>query len=164
MSTLVKWMMASLLWLPLLAVAAGIDVTLKDMHGRDRNVKEFIGQGKWTVVAVWASSCTICQQEIQQMSFFHQAHKNKDAIVLGISIDGQAGKQQAAGFIKEHRLDFTNLLAELPQMQQFGGGPLMGTPTFYLYSPKGRLRAHQVGPVSREQIEQFMAKGERDPG
>ena len=164
MSILVKWMAVSLLWLPLAAAASAVDITLKDMQGRDRNVNEFIGQGKWTVVAVWESSCTICKQEIHQMSFFHQAHKNKDAIVLGISIDGMAGKQQAAGFIEEHRLDFTNLLAELPQMQQFGGGPLMGTPTFYLYSPKGRLRAYQVGPVSQEQIEQFMAKGERDPG
>ena len=164
MSILAKWMIMSLLWLPLVAAAAAVDITLKDMHGQDRNVKEFIGQGKWTVVAVWGSSCTICKQEIHQMSFFHRAHKNKDAIVLGISIDGQAGRQQAAGFIRQHGLEFTNLLAELPQMQQFGGGPLMGTPTFYLYSPKGRLRAYQVGPVSREQIEQFMAKGERDPG
>ncbi len=157
-------MMASLLWLQLLSGASAVDITLKDMHGRDRNVKEFIGRGKWTVVAVWESTCSICQQEIHQMSSFHQAHRNKDAIVLGVSIDGQAGRQQAAGFIRQHRLDFTNLLAELPQIQQFGGGPLMGTPTFYLYSPKGRLRAYQVGPVSQEQIEQYMAKGERDPG
>ena len=112
MSTLAKWMIVSLLLLPLMAVATGVDITLKDMNGRDRNVNEFIGQGKWTVVAVWESSCIICKQEIHQMSFFHDAHKNKDAIVLGVSIDGKAGKQQALGFIKDHGLDFTNLLAE----------------------------------------------------
>lgn len=99
------------------------------------------------------------------MSFFHDAHKNKDAIVLGVSIDGKAGKQKALGFIKDHGLDFTNLLAELPQVQKFGGGPLMGTPTFYIYSPKGKLLAYQAGPVTQQQIEQFMAKGEtRNPG
>lgn len=163
MSTLAKWIIGSLLWLPLMAGASGVDFTLKDMDGRDRNVKEFIGQGKWTVVAVWESSCTICKQEIHQMSFFHAAHKNKDAIVLGISIDGKAGKQQALGFIKEHGLDFTNLLAELPQMQQFGGGPFMGTPTFYIYSPKGKLLAYQAGAVSQEQVEQFMAKVRATP-
>ncbi len=76
---------------------------------------------------------------------------------------GGARKQLAAGFIKEHKLDFTNLLAELPQVQQFGGGPFMGTPTFYIYSPKGKLLAYQAGPVTQEQIEQFMAKGARDP-
>jgi peroxiredoxin len=164
MSTWAKWMIVPLLWSPLAALATGIDFTLKDMQGRERNVREFIGQGKWTVVVVWESSCSICHQEIHQMSFFHEAHKNKDAIVLGISIDGQAGRQQALGFIKEHRLGFTNLLAELPQIQQFGGGPFMGTPTFYIYSPKGRLRAYQAGSVSQEQIEQYMAKGARDPG
>lgn len=165
MSMLAKWMIMSLLWLPPMAGAAGVDFTLKDMQGRDRNVNEFIGQGKWTVVAVWESSCTICNQEIHQMSFFHDAHKNKDAIVLGVSIDGKAGKQQALGFIKDHGLDFTNLLAELPQVQKFGGGPLMGTPTFYIYSPKGKLLAYQAGPVTQEQIERFMAKGgARDPG
>jgi len=164
MSMLAKWMIVSLFVLPQLAGATGIDITLKDMDGRDRNVKEFIGQGKWTVVAVWESNCTICNQEIHQMSFFHAAHKNKDAIVLGISIDGKARKQQALGFIQEHGLEFTNLLAELPQIQQFGGGPFMGTPTFYIYSPKGKLRAYQAGPVTQEQIEQYMAKGARDPG
>ena len=164
MSTWAKWMIAPLLWLPLAVLASGLDFTLKDMQGRDRHLREFIGQGKWTVVAVWESSCSICNQEIHQMAFFHDAHKNKDAIVLGISIDGQAGRQQALGFIKEHGLSFTNLLAELPQIQQFGGGPFMGTPTFYIYSPKGRLRAYQAGSVTQQQVEQYMAKGARDPG
>jgi peroxiredoxin len=149
-----KWMIASLLWLALMAGASGMDFTLKDMNGRDRNVNEFIGQGKWTVVAVWESNCAICNQEIHQMSSFHDVHKNKDAIVLGISIDGKSRKQQALAFVKDHGLDFTNLLAELPQMQQFGGGPLMGTPTYYIYSPKGKLLAYQVGPVTQEQVEQ----------
>lgn len=158
-----KWLILPALLLPLLAWALGADVVLKDIHGQDRNANEFIGQGKWTVVAVWESTCAICNQEIHHMVSFHAAHKNKDAIVLGVSIDGYAGKQQALGFIREHALDFTNLIGELPQMQKFGAGPLMGTPTYYIYSPKGKLRAYQAGPITQEQVEQFIAKAAQDP-
>lgn len=160
--TWAKWMAGPLLWLPL--AAAGVDFMLKDMQGRERNVSEFIGRGQWTVVAVWESSCIICQREIHHMVRFHEAHKNKDAMVLGISIDGQARKSEAAAFIRQHGLSFTNLLAETSDIDQFGGGPFMGTPVFYIYSPKGRLLAYQAGPVTREQIEQFMARGTRQSG
>ena len=61
MSMWAKWMIAPLLWLPLAVLASGIDFTLKDMQGQDRHLREFIGQGKWTVVAVWESSCSICK-------------------------------------------------------------------------------------------------------
>lgn len=149
---------ACLLLVPLLAAAAGPDVDLKDMDGKQRNANEFIGKGKWTVVAVWAADCGICNQEIHHMASFHAAHKDMNATVLGVSIDGLRKKQQALGFVQRHQLTFPNLLVELPQMQKFGGGPLTGTPTYYIYSPQGKLLAIQVGPITQEHAEKFIAK------
>jgi peroxiredoxin len=137
---------------------------LKDTNGNNRNAGDFIGQGKWTVVAVWASDCAICNEEIHHMVSFHEAHRNRDAGVLGVSIDGQDRQKQAQAFIREHALNFPNLIAELPQMGAFGAGPVMGTPTFYIYSPAGKLLAHQTGPVSREQLEAYIAKSRHKTG
>ena len=149
---------AWVLLVPLMASAAGPDVRLKDMDGKQRNANEYIGQGKWTVVAVWAADCAICNQEIHHMASFHAAHKDTDATVLGVSIDGHDRKKQALGFVQGHRLPFPNLLAELPQMQKFGGGPVMGTPTYFIYSPQGKLLAAQVGPITQEHAEKYIAK------
>lgn len=153
-----KYWFLLLLLAPLWALAVGPDITLKGLDGKARNVNEFIGKGKWTVVAIWASDCPICKREIHQMAFFHDAHKNKDAIVLGVSVDGYANKAKVQRFIDEHSLDFTNLIAEPEQIARFGAGRFVGTPTYYVYSPQGELAAKQVGPTTQEDIEQFIAK------
>ena len=158
MARQIKYWVLLLLLAPLWALAAGPDIVLKGVDGQARNVNEFIGKGKWVVVAIWHSDCPICKREIHQMAFFHDAHKNKDAIVLGVSVDGYANKAKAQRFIDEHSLDFTNLIAEPEQIARFGAGRFVGTPTYYVYSPQGELAAKQVGPTTQEDIEQFIAK------
>lgn len=142
--------------------AAAPDVTLKDLNGRERNVNEFIGRGKWVVLTVWAHDCHVCAAEIHEMAEFHRAHKDKDALVLGVSIDGYAKRKQARAFVERHKLPFANLIAEPSQaiIVKFGAGELVGTPTTYLYDPSGRLAAMTVGPVSRQDIESYI---ERNP-
>lgn len=156
----IKWLAWLLLMLaPLSASAASPDIVLKGLDGTARNVNEFIGKGQWTVVAIWRSDCPICKRDIHEMAFFHDAHrKSKDAIVLGVSVDGYANKAKAQRFIDEHSLDFTNLIAEPEQIARFGAGRFVGTPTFYIYSPQGELAAKQVGPITQEEIEQIIAK------
>lgn len=154
----IKWLAGLLLMVaPLWASAVSPDIVLKGLDGAARNVNEFIGKGQWTVVAIWHSDCPICKRDIHEMAFFHDAHKKaKDAIVLGVSVDGYANKGKAQRFVDEHSLDFTNLIAEPDQIARFGAGRLVGTPTFYIYSPQGELAAKQVGPISQEAIEQFI--------
>lgn len=156
----IKWLAGLLLMVtPLWASAASPDIVLKGLDGATRNVNEFIGKGQWTVVAIWHSDCPICKRDIHEMAFFHDAHKKtKDATVLGISVDGYANKAKAQRFVDEHSLDFTNLVAEPEQIARFGAGRFVGTPTFYIYSPQGELAAKQVGPITQEDIEQFIAK------
>lgn len=156
----ISWLIGLLLMLvPLWASAVSPDVVLKGPDGAARNVNEFIGKGQWTVVAIWHSDCPICNRDIHEMAFFHDAHKKvKDAIVLGVSVDGYANRAKARRFIDEHSLDFTNLIAEPEQIARFGGGRLTGTPTFFVYTPKGELAATQVGPITQEDVDQFIAK------
>ncbi len=154
----IKWLAGLLLMVaPLWASAASPDIVLKGLDGAARNVNEFIGKGQWTVVAIWHSDCPICRRDIHEMAFFHDSHKKtKDAIVLGVSVDGYVNKAKAQRFVDEHSLDFTNLVAEPEQIARFGAGRFVGTPTFYIYSPQGELAAKQVGPVSQEDIEEFI--------
>lgn len=147
----------------LLAVAvaaAAPDVTLKDFNGRERNVNEFIGRGKWVALTVWAHDCHVCEAEIHEMAAFHRARKDKDAVVLGVSIDGYAKRKQAQAFVERHKLPFPNLISEPTQetIVRFGAGELVGTPTTYLYDPHGRLAAMTVGPVSQRDIESYIER------
>lgn len=135
------------------AAGAAPSVQLKDFNGATRNVNEFIGKGKWTVVEFWAHDCPICQRDSVQLEFFYGAHKDKDATVLGVSIDGYAKKALARKFVKDQDLSFTNLIGTPQAVAEFGQGRLIGTPTIYVYDPAGRFVAKHVGGVSYEQVE-----------
>ena len=148
--------------LPAVAWAAAPDIVLTDFTGRERNVNEFIGRGQWVAVVVWAHDCRVCDAEIGQMADFHRAHKGKDAIVLGVTIDGQAKRKAAKAFVDRHKLPFINLIAEPSEevIYKFGVDEFVGTPTTYLYEPRGRLVAANIGPVSRKDLEGYI---ERNP-
>lgn len=139
------------------SAAAVPSVSMKDLAGKTHNVNEYIGKGKWTVVAVWAHDCPICNQEIHQMEFFHDAHRKKDATVLGVSIDG-ANVDKAKRFVEDHSLTFPNLITDPGTVSDFGAGDLIGTPTYLVFAPDGSLATKKVGPMSQEQIEALMAK------
>ena len=63
---------------------------LFDFEGRSRDLSEFTGQGQWTVVMFWASDCHVCNAEAQEYVTFHDQHHDKQAAILGITLDGRA--------------------------------------------------------------------------
>jgi peroxiredoxin len=135
---------------------------LKGFDGSIHSLAEYTGQGKWTVVMLWASDCGVCNAEAKQYVKFHEAHKDKDARMLGVSLDGQSKKSEASQFIKRHGVTFPNLIEEPEKVANLYSGltgqPWIGTPTFLVYSPAGELLAAQVGAVSTDIIESFIEK------
>ena len=153
MARRIRWLVILLLLAPLLAVAAGPDVVLKGFDGKDHNVNEYVGQGKWTIVAVWSKDCPICRRDIYQMAFFYDAHRKKDATVLGLSIDGYANRAKAQGFIDDQALNFPNLIGNSDDPSRLSGTMFIGTPTYYFFSPDGKFMTQRIGPVTQEQAE-----------
>ena len=135
---------------------------LFDFQGRSRALSEFTGQGRWTIVMFWASDCQVCNAEAQEYVLFHDRHHDKDAAVLGITLDGRAGKAEALQFIDRHMVAFPNLIGEPDVVagvyMGLTGEPWLGTPSFLVYSPDGELRARQVGAVPTALIEAFIER------
>jgi len=155
------FLLLSLLSVP---VAAGNFSTglLKGMDGSFHSLDEYTGNGQWTVVMIWASDCHACNEEAKQYVKFHEAHKDKDAQILGVSMDGMEKKLEAEKFITRHGVTFPNLIESPEKVEalysSLTGQAFIGTPTFLVYSPSGELRAAQVGAVPTETIESFIDK------
>lgn len=134
---------------------------LKDFNGKDKSIADYAGDGKWRIVMIWASDCHVCNQEAHAYLRFHREHRDKDARLLGISMDGQEKLKQARDFIKRHQLDFPNLVGEpedvAVEYMKLTGADWVGTPTFLIYTPAGELVAKQEGAVPVSLIEQFIA-------
>ena len=60
---------------PISSMASAPDLKLKDLSGTEHHLSQFIGQGQWTVVVLWAEDCEVCNAEIQTLDFFHDEHK-----------------------------------------------------------------------------------------
>ena len=134
----------------------------KDFSGKPREISEFTGKGKWTIVMIWASDCHVCNAEVQQYVDFHNKHKDRDATVLGLSADGWEGRKAAQDFVDRNKVSFPNLLGSgatiIELYEGITGESLAGTPAFLVFDPKGKIAAKQVGAVPVRFIEEFIAR------
>lgn len=150
----------SLLLIFCFSVTGAIAKPMLTMDGKETSIESYTGKGKWTIVMFWASDCLICNKEAKHYDEFHAIHKDKDAVVLGVSMDGRANKKAAQGFIKEHGLRFPNIIGEAEDVAVFfydnTGEQWAGTPTFLIYSPSGKLTVQQVGAVPVPLLEEFL--------
>lgn len=122
---------------------------------------DYLGNGKWLIVMLWASDCVACNKEAYQYVEFHEFHHDIDARVLGISLDG-SDQAAANRFIEKHNIPFPNLIADFTSASRWfndlTGQQFWGTPGFLIYDPAGELRAQQIGAVPVSLIEDFIAK------
>jgi len=150
-----------LLLTSLLPVSVFGSTILKDFKGEFHTVDDYKNEGRWLIVMLWASDCHVCNQEAHEYVKFHSAHTNKDAQMLGISLDGESTKAEAIKFMQKHKINFPSLIGEpeiIAQMyQNLTGNAWVGTPTFLVYGPDGALRGQQVGAVPTSVIESFIA-------
>ena len=152
---------ASISLLSLTAVMAE-EVKLEGLDGNQHAVSEYIGKGKWTVLNIWGTQCPPCRDEMPDLVQFHDAHKESDAIVVGIAIDfpsyGYAKKKEVIQFAEDFMIDFTLLLSDSSITERLGLGVLQGLPTTYMYTPEGKVVGMQVGGISRDILEKFIKK------
>jgi peroxiredoxin len=134
---------------------------MRDMQGRDARVEDYAGKGKWLVVMVWASDCHVCNEEVHEMVAFHAAHRDTDATVLGVAIDGFDNRKDVQAFVERHELNFPNLIddgAGFAEIYARTVGASWGgwTPTYLVYSPEGEVLAKNIGAVTGADIESFI--------
>lgn len=147
------------------APAQAAEDTFYTLDGKPVKIESYLAKNKWTVVMIWASDCQVCNKEAPAYVNFHEKHKHKDAILLGLSMDGLKNIQYAKAFIRDHRVSFQNLIADPETVAGFyneqTGDTWYGTPTFLIYSPQGKLKAAQSGAVPPAVIEDYINKNSK---
>lgn len=143
------------------SVTAG-SVELSNFDGSKNAFSKYIGNGKWVVLKIWAHDCHVCNKEAHEYVAFHNKHKDKDAIMLGLSIDGKKNMDKAKDFMRRHKIPYRTFLGE-PEIvanyyQNSTGSPWLGTPTFMIFDPSGKLVAESAGAVPIAVIEKFIAE------
>lgn len=131
--------------------ARALDMPLTAVDGSQTNLKHF--QGQWLVVNYWATWCPPCIVEMPELQSFHDEHVGKDAMVIGINAE-IISQQRLREFLEDYFITYPNFVSRPGQQSELGLIP--GLPTTFLVSPGGKVVARQVGPVTRDMIEQFI--------
>ncbi len=130
----------------------------KITDGQKDDIKNHIGKGKWTVLEVWTSDCPQCRSHMPEMVKFDG--KLENARLLSVSLDGLRGIQNAKDFVSEFKIKFPTIISNPIEMnvwmQENLGESLIGTPTFILFDPEGKLVAAQPGIVATSSLEKFI--------
>lgn len=156
--------LAALLGAALAGRAAGLPVQTVD--GEPGDLVDFLSEDKWTVVAVWTTYCGICEAQYPMLSAFHRDHAERDAVVLGLSLDGYGKGELVAKHQSQHAHAFPSVLSEPDAFavpyQLTTGTEFSGTPTYILFDPQRRLRTFHNDVITREAIEAFIENARAD--
>ena len=132
-------------------MSLAVEMPLIGIQGNKVNLSSY--QGQWIVVNYWATWCPPCIIEMPELQAFHDEHADKDAMVIGINVE-HISKLQLQEFLENYFITYPIFVSKPTQQSELGLIP--GLPTTFLVNPQGKVVARQVGPVTREMIEQFI--------
>jgi peroxiredoxin len=117
------------------------DFSLKDLNSRKVGLKQF--REKIIFLNFWATWCGPCKEEMPSLEVLHQQFKEKNFILLAISVDYE-GLKPVQEFIDKHHYTFPVLLD--PKCETLDLFEVKGIPTTFLIDKKGRMVGKAVGP------------------
>ncbi|MCU7904899.1 MAG: TlpA family protein disulfide reductase [Candidatus Thiodiazotropha sp. (ex Epidulcina cf. delphinae)] len=133
------------------AAAEQVDFELQGLDGKKYRLSDY--RGKWVLVNYWATWCPPCLEELPELEIFHNTHKDKDAVVLGVAME-RIDPSRLKTFVDEQFLSYPILLTKPAASTELGRVP--GLPTSFLVDPEGELVARQVGPLTLDDLEAFI--------
>ena len=142
--------LAALMFVATAAQAA--DFKLTDTKGKTHTLSGY--KGKWVLVNYWATWCPPCLEEIPDLIALHENKKN-NLVVLGVALQYRDPKQ-VIDFADGLLVTYPIVLGNPKIVSQIG--PMQGLPTTYLFNPEGKMVAQQIGAITREAVETFIAR------
>lgn len=130
---------------------------MQGIDGQQHQLEDYIGQGQWVVVNVWATACPYCRRELFDLASFHEKHANKDAMVLGLTLDlatfDLPDSKHVKDFAESYLIEYPLLLVSGELATQVTGKRVHTVPMTFFYNPKGELVYHFTGEMDLEMLE-----------
>lgn len=145
--------LGGVLWFTAAVAGSGqpIDFSLQDMDGGVHTLSGY--RGKWVVVNFWATSCPPCIKEMPELSEFHDRHKDRDAVVLGVNFE-DIRQSWMRRFLESVDVSYPILPWGTSPVTPFG--LIMALPTTFIVSPGGTSVARYTGQITAADIEAYI--------
>lgn len=133
---------------PVVVYSAPAEFTLPDVNGKYHKLSDYYG--KWLVVNYWATWCPPCLEEMSELTMFHDIHKDRDAIVIGVNFE-EIDTNKLKLFIKDYSINYLVLRTNPSKISDLGAMPAI--PITFVINPRGEIVAKLIGPTTIDKIE-----------
>ena len=135
---------------------------LQTLDGTRTRIDDHTGDGRWTLVMLWTTDCIPCEAQKPMIEAFHRDHRDVDARVVGVALDGMGMIDEIRAINARHESSYPVLVAFddvfAEQFEALTGKPFRATPTYLLYDRRGGFAGANVGPVAREALDRAVAR------
>jgi thiol-disulfide isomerase/thioredoxin len=127
-----------------------VDFTLPQLGGSTVSTGDFLGE--WVVVNYWATWCKPCVKEMPELSDLHD--QNEELTVLGLAYE-DLDDSDFETFLQKTPVSYPILKVDVYNPPQPFGAPRV-LPTTIILDREGRAVKAFLGPVTREDIENYL--------
>jgi peroxiredoxin len=117
------------------------DFSLNGLDSKKIGIRQF--KGKIIFLNFWATWCGPCKEEMPSLEILYQQFKERNFVLLAISVDYE-GLKPVKEFINKHHYTFPVLLD--PKCETLDLFEIKGIPTTFLIDKKGRMVGKAIGP------------------
>lgn len=151
----------SLVLFLLVAASPAHAFQLQSLNAERVHLADYLVDGRWNLVMFWSTDCIPCEQQKPMIEDFYQTHKQSNAVVLGIALDGIENIDEIDVLMKKNDPSYPNLVVFTDvfhrQFKEMTGKDFRATPTYLLFTPDGELAGVRAGPIEREFIDNIVS-------
>lgn len=124
------------------------------------NFDQLVGDGRWTLVMLWAIDCVPCEQQKPMIDAFHTRHVDTKARVIGVALDGIDMIDGINKVIRRTPTRFPTYIANPADFYDAyrirTNEAFRATPTYLLFDPTGTYAGTHVGSITRDALERVI--------
>src|SRR5439155_1663594 len=115
-------------------------------------------RGKPVLVNFWASWCTPCRQEMPEIVRAYRARQQAPFVI--VAVDLQENVDEVTNFASEFGMTFPVVIDRTGEVGKAWriGGRVQGIPSSYFVDADGIVRARVFGPLTRDSLNENLAK------
>jgi peroxiredoxin len=138
-------------------------IVLKDMDGKSKNVAEYSQSGKITIISFWATWCSPCKKELNNMHELYDEWKEKyDLKIVAVCTDNTRNTQKVKPYVDGQGWEFDIIMDVNQDLQRAMN--IVQIPHTFLLDQNGKIIYQHSGYVEgdefslEEKIKALMSK------
>jgi len=130
--------------------------------GDSSKLNSEVAEGDWSLVMLWAHDCIPCEKQKPMIDTFYRQNNKRGLSVIGLSTDETTLRSKAAATYKKTKTSFPNFYFNgknfQKEFQQLSGRRFLGTPTYMVFSPEGKLTDVHTGAITQAMLNKAFSK------